>query len=493
VVVCEDAIDEEECNRWSNTNVHDLDLFTVEIYGTPPMLPFFSANALTLSVDYSDGQKQVSQAQFIAANVVVGLAMDLTVKPPLKPLPAYLQLGDAIQSIRVRELRQCGRGNIASMRERLQSLMIPKNFTLGQPHADWAVLRIVGQERKKLLARSSLLEQLTLHVHRAKPKRLSVVMQRRLSQPGSGVMGIKLESDSYSTWGWGGSKEKKSVSKGCSTLHVTVQHPFNGQETVVVLPHNTPVGDLKGGENMISNVKSSWLRDKYSLASNCCYRNIQEPLALLRVGNTVQCFLASNPGNPGYSNSTECKESPANWKDSSKSSCAQYKTNKWCTDTGGYGTGWNTFFSSNTFAKYAVNSIDASQACCECGGGFRDGTVTDGSAIQDGTVTDGSTTQDGTVTDGSTTQDGTVTDDSTSKTTKRLYFYQPKLNLSTCRRCTFERFLIPTVGKQVGATMGVDYDWAVANKCAANYETADEKMEREWRMNGTDWWKKQNK
>jgi hypothetical protein len=62
---------------------------------------------------------------------------------------------------------------------------------------------------------------------------------------------------------------------------------------------------------------------------------------------------------------SSCTETPAGWTSSTGATCAEYETNSWCTSSGGYGTGWP----SGTFADTAVSGIDASHACCECGGG----------------------------------------------------------------------------------------------------------------------------
>merc|ERR1712217_921315 len=63
-----------------------------------------------------------------------------------------------------------------------------------------------------------------------------------------------------------------------------------------------------------------------------------------------------------------CSDYPNGWRSSTHASCKDYADRKWCTKSGGYGTGWD-FNQFVNFAKWAVNGIDASQACCECGGG----------------------------------------------------------------------------------------------------------------------------
>ena len=65
--------------------------------------------------------------------------------------------------------------------------------------------------------------------------------------------------------------------------------------------------------------------------------------------------------------STVCVDTPKGWASSTAVNCQQYAERKWCNDTGGYGTGWKKGYVS--FAKWANKGVDATQACCVCGGG----------------------------------------------------------------------------------------------------------------------------
>lgn len=65
-----------------------------------------------------------------------------------------------------------------------------------------------------------------------------------------------------------------------------------------------------------------------------------------------------------------CVDDPLGWGDTLASTCADYKTFSWCTSSGGYGSGWDSS-SLGDFSLYAVNGIDATDACCHCGGGQR--------------------------------------------------------------------------------------------------------------------------
>jgi hypothetical protein len=64
-----------------------------------------------------------------------------------------------------------------------------------------------------------------------------------------------------------------------------------------------------------------------------------------------------------------CTDKPEGWKSSSGAPCSKYKENKWCNPDGSYGEGWNPAYVN--FAKWAANGIDATAACCVCGGGTR--------------------------------------------------------------------------------------------------------------------------
>ena len=90
----------------------------------------------------------------------------------------------------------------------------------------------------------------------------------------------------------------------------------------------------------------------------------------------LKCFLRS-----GYTKVPGCKgQGNRDWDycyDPSRvtpssplvsSTCQKYKDSKWCTLDGGYGTGWlSSYGSFSTFAN--SEGVDASQACCACGGG----------------------------------------------------------------------------------------------------------------------------
>lgn len=55
------------------------------------------------------------------------------------------------------------------------------------------------------------------------------------------------------------------------------------------------------------------------------------------------------------------------WVDSYDYSCEDYIENDFCTPDGGFGTGWKLTWRS--FDLYGTDGVDATQACCSCGGG----------------------------------------------------------------------------------------------------------------------------
>ena len=56
------------------------------------------------------------------------------------------------------------------------------------------------------------------------------------------------------------------------------------------------------------------------------------------------------------------------WVAQNGKTCVDYEVEKLCTDTGGFGTGWDPTV-LGAFADYANEGVDATQACCVCGGG----------------------------------------------------------------------------------------------------------------------------
>ena len=66
-----------------------------------------------------------------------------------------------------------------------------------------------------------------------------------------------------------------------------------------------------------------------------------------------------------YISLTGCQDQP-DFLDNEAEGCYEYVTLGYCLD-GGYGPAWEA--SWGQFSDYAVDGIDASQACCACGGG----------------------------------------------------------------------------------------------------------------------------
>ena len=62
-----------------------------------------------------------------------------------------------------------------------------------------------------------------------------------------------------------------------------------------------------------------------------------------------------------------CFDSPLGWTDSEGDTCYSYMVNDWCTSNGDFGASWDPIW--GTFADYANHGKDATQVCCDCGGG----------------------------------------------------------------------------------------------------------------------------
>mmetsp|Transcript_50092 Transcript_50092/g.119180 ORF Transcript_50092/g.119180 Transcript_50092/m.119180 type:complete len:1195 (-) Transcript_50092:93-3677(-) len=62
----------------------------------------------------------------------------------------------------------------------------------------------------------------------------------------------------------------------------------------------------------------------------------------------------------------DCVDHPRGWMDSLNRSCLDYRASELCTESGLPGSGWRE---SGGFQAFAAHGIDASQACCLCGGG----------------------------------------------------------------------------------------------------------------------------
>ena len=56
------------------------------------------------------------------------------------------------------------------------------------------------------------------------------------------------------------------------------------------------------------------------------------------------------------------------WVDWMHFNCSLYEGAKWCTNTGDYGKGWNWFWGN--FNGYENEGMNATKACCGCGGGI---------------------------------------------------------------------------------------------------------------------------
>jgi len=70
-----------------------------------------------------------------------------------------------------------------------------------------------------------------------------------------------------------------------------------------------------------------------------------------------------------------CEDSPPGWVSLTGATCQQYETDLLCTPDGEYGSGWKRG-EMGEFSDWAVDGVDASRACCACGGGTTGPTAT---------------------------------------------------------------------------------------------------------------------
>lgn len=77
----------------------------------------------------------------------------------------------------------------------------------------------------------------------------------------------------------------------------------------------------------------------------------------------------TTPTEPTLKCAGGCCTSPAGWVSIGNSDCAIYGSFDMCTKSGSYGSGWIAAY--GTFKQWSNNGIDATQACCECGGGVK--------------------------------------------------------------------------------------------------------------------------
>ena len=87
-------------------------------------------------------------------------------------------------------------------------------------------------------------------------------------------------------------------------------------------------------------------------------------------GNVPLTAVPSSGKDRSGPSSCFCADQPPQWVDVVGASCADYVAHNWCDASGAYGLQWSqTAF--GTFADYRDNiyGMDATEACCGCGGG----------------------------------------------------------------------------------------------------------------------------
>lgn len=93
----------------------------------------------------------------------------------------------------------------------------------------------------------------------------------------------------------------------------------------------------------------------------CSAQQEHADLAMLQLKRRVPAAPAGGAGRG-------CSDQPRGWRSSTGLTCQDYVDRDYCTSNGGYGSGWwRTLWGS--FSWWATDGVDASQACCGCGGG----------------------------------------------------------------------------------------------------------------------------
>ncbi|KAK3241931.1 hypothetical protein CYMTET_48339 [Cymbomonas tetramitiformis] len=72
------------------------------------------------------------------------------------------------------------------------------------------------------------------------------------------------------------------------------------------------------------------------------------------------------------------------WHSPTIGSCKDHERGGFCTPSGGYGPTWQHYLPQSTFQDFAVDGVDASMACCACGGGQKPTDVEESAACPRG-------------------------------------------------------------------------------------------------------------
>jgi hypothetical protein len=83
-------------------------------------------------------------------------------------------------------------------------------------------------------------------------------------------------------------------------------------------------------------------------------------------------MMAANAEHDFTDQGSKCVSSPSKWTDKLGYPCATYATQNWCTPGGGTGSAWDASW-GDLSSMAGPDGVDASQACCECGGGVLGG------------------------------------------------------------------------------------------------------------------------
>jgi len=80
-----------------------------------------------------------------------------------------------------------------------------------------------------------------------------------------------------------------------------------------------------------------------------------------------------------------CQDLPGfKWVDVEGNGCQVYENSQWCDNAGRYGAGWEA--AAGTFSERSVHGLDATEACCACGGGCTGIAISNYHPLEDATA-----------------------------------------------------------------------------------------------------------
>jgi len=181
----------------------------------------------------------------------------------------------------------------------------------------------------------------------------------------------------------GGNSTGKSASEGQSSAvsklpTTAAPSPTAASAAGTLAPTPSPTTTTAAESNDVARVtfngcqcRREWTDETGGACSSSCCNIDEDPVGDWCYVVDVNCEEASwgycVPKGHDAMTTRGCADAPEQWRDSSGSTCAEYFYSEWCTAQGKPGAGWKVEWGS--MADYAVSEVDASQACCICGGG----------------------------------------------------------------------------------------------------------------------------